>query len=141
MFKQIILLFAVLIPSLCFGKSLRIELKQTYDKNYYLVTLTYSKEKFLHEYKRFAFEFNPQQMIPVSASNQNKWKELNLIITDKLNLKPQTGSKKKEFGGLIPWIASDLERRFLDLLIGNNWMITSYSNTDGKVNIFAYKKD
>ena len=138
--NKILLTLVLLIPSLCFGKSLRIELKQTFDKKYYSVALTFNKENSFHEYKRFAFEVDQQRMIPVSARNQNEWKKLNLIISDKLNLKSQSGSKE-EFYEKTTYSAYSLERSFLDLLIGNNWMITSYSNTGGEVNIFAYKRD
>ena len=142
--NKIILFLVLLIPSLCFGKSLRIELKDFQiwqGKNYYTIAFTYSKENGFHEYETFEFIIDAKDKISVTKSNEEKWAKLNLTISDKLKLKTQSGSKK-EFHGKIVQYTYLLERRFLELLIGNDWMISEHNNDGkGRINIFAYKQD
>ena len=126
--------------------SLRIELlNNNVIKNKALIVLTYTIEDSLSETSAFKLDYETlDQFVSISETNKKEFEKLNLIISDKLKLKSNTqyANRKIVFNPKASYWFPQFETFFLNLLIGNDWMITEH-NHDGKgrVSIFAYKQN
>ena len=143
--KLITLLTLLLSFSFADAMSLRIELlNNNVIKNKALIILTYTIEDSLYETSAFKLDYETlDQFVPISETNKKEFEKLNLIISDKLKLKSNTqwANRKIVFNPKASYYSSQFEQIFLNLLIGNDWMITEHNNDrNGRAYIYAYKQ-
>ena len=143
--KLILLLTLALSFSFANAKSIWITIyhyKESLDGEQTVrISIIFPKENSFTQYESFAFNIGKQKSNLESKTNEEKLNKLNLIISDKLKMKSTRGTKQ-EFHPKLPHPSYLFKNRFLELLIGNDWMITEYDDNDkDEVNIFAYKQD
>jgi hypothetical protein len=141
---KLIILLICLLPSISSAMSLRIQLKEVlFEPNAHAIALTYTGKNGFSEHNGFAFWKDARSYkIIKDKENSEKWRKLNLVLSEKLKLKSSHAYEGGEFFPDADYFINLLESRFLELLIGNNWMITDFTSDGvGKFNIFAYKPD
>jgi hypothetical protein len=149
--KLITLLTLVLSFSFADAKSIWIEVihfkkasvgdKVYVDDHKVEITIIFRKENSFNQRENFSFQADIFGTIIASKTNEEKWNKLNLLISDKLKLKSQNGSKRGFFA-TETYTLHFIKGVFLTSLIGDDWMITHLDdNNIDEVNIFAYKQN
>ena len=101
----------------------------------------YTHENGFVKTERFELEMRGAVII-VNETNKKTWNQINLILSEKLNLKTTDGSLV-QFEPNIQHTHFPMYETFEDLFIGNDYMITSSEIwfKTGSFTIYAYKQD